>query len=75
MNITYQDKSKQIPFVSIPVGQTFYDADGELCLKIHTTDLSEYNAVSLSLNHIYEYDDDVLMTPVHCEIIVHGEKP
>jgi hypothetical protein len=75
MNITYQNQSKQIPFVSIAVGQTFYDADGELCLKIHPDDLSEYNAVSLSLNHIYEYKADSLTTPVHCEIIVHGEKP
>jgi hypothetical protein len=71
MKIT-EKKRDWVNFKDIPVGQTFRDVDGEICLRIETTD-SGHNAISLSLNRAYEFKENNLVTPVNVELIVDGE--
>jgi len=73
VKITYKSKKPdQVRFKDIMAGQTFYDRDGEVCLKIETNDFG-FNAVSLSYNCPYDFNGNDLMTPVNAELIVDGE--
>ena len=75
MKITYKNqKPDRVNFGDIKVGQTFFDEDFELCIKVDTR-CDEWNCVSLSENAIYAITDRALVTPVNVELIVDGEKP
>jgi hypothetical protein len=74
MKITYKNKKPDaVKFKDIRVGQTFYDRDGQVCLKIDTNNLV-FNAFSLSFNCAYEFNHNDLMFPVDAELIVEGEE-
>ena len=77
MKITYKNqKPDQVSFRDIEIGQTFFDADGELCMKINSYRcVNTLNVVSLSENTLYGYTSHIMVTPVNVELIVDGEKP
>ena len=72
MKITYKNKKPDLTFGDIEVGQTFFDEDFELCIKVDTR-CDEWNCVSLSENAIYSITDHTMVTPVNVELIVDGE--
>ena len=75
MKITYKNKKPdQVNFRDIEVGQTFFDCDDELCMKVNEQS-GEWNCVSLSDHCIYGYTFHTMVTPVDVELIVDGEKP
>ena len=75
MKITYKNKKPdRVNFRDIEIGQTFFDNDGELCIKVGASE-GEWNSVSLSSNLIYGFPDNTMVTPVNVELIVDGEKP
>lgn len=76
MKITYKMKKPgKVTFKDIMVGQTFYDDDGDLCIKTEKTDCGEgFNGLCLSNNKIYWFSDNWLVTPVGAELIVDGEE-
>ncbi len=75
MKITYKSKKPdKVKFEDLFVGQTFYDEDGDLCLKTEKTDCGEgFNGLCLSSNKIYWFSDSWLVTPIYVELIVDGE--
>ncbi len=77
MKITYKSKKPgMVKFKDIMVGKTFYDGDGDLCLKTDWAgcDDENYNCVCLSNNKIYSFGGDWMVTPVEVELIVDGEE-
>ena len=75
MKIIYKNKeSDQVNFKDIMEGQTFFDVDGELCMKI-TSCVDTWNVVSLSENTLYDFTPHMQVTPVNVELVVDGEKP
>lgn len=75
MKITYKNKKPDlVKFRDIEIGQTFFDEDFELCIKLDIR-CDEWNCVSLSENAIYAITDHAVVTPVSVELIVDGEKP
>ncbi len=75
MKITYKSKKPdKVKFEDLFVGQTFYDEDGDLCIKTEKTDCGEgFNSFCFSLNTIYWFSDSWSVTPVNAELIVDGE--
>ena len=73
MKITYKTtKPGQCYFKDLTLGETFYDIEGDLCLKINTNGI--FNAVSLLNNFSYQFTEDYLVTPVQTELIVDAEE-
>ena len=74
MKITFLTKKpKTVSFLGIPIGQTFFDEDGELCIRIHDNG-GAWNCVSISKNALYSLGVKNMVTPVNAELVVDGEE-
>lgn len=76
MKIVYKSKKPDyIDFGDVFVGQTFYDQEGDLCIKINKTGcVSGYNGLCLSNNNVYSFSDCWKVIPVESELIVDAEE-
>jgi hypothetical protein len=67
VEIIYEPKKHSYSFVDLEVGDTFFDVDGDLMMKIGH---NHYNCVMLSSGDLYILADSDYVNPVDCRIEV-----
>lgn len=66
MFIKCKNKPQKVTLASILKGECFIDDDGDLMMKIET--INGYNCVDVSTGFVYDYDEDVEVTPVKSSV-------